>query len=562
VLAAWMLYTVIVSALIGLAAVALERARSVIGRPARWIWAAAVVLALGLTLAPWVLPGGEWGLPARGSSGSVDGEELLAGSALSRIPGAIEVPSSGFLSRLDRPLAWAWAGGVLALLGWLGAATVVLRRRLRGWERVRMGGREVLVSSDTGPALLGVLRTRVVLPRWCLDLPEEATELVLAHEDEHRRAGDTGLVFGATTAALLLPWNLPLWWMLRRLRTAVEVDCDARVLDRFPGRRKLYGELLLLVCSRRVSPSGALATFAEHRSTLGRRIRMLSRVPEERPVRRAIILSVAGGLLIVVACLVPGPDRDVPGLTGPDGTEAARDSAEPMFTPYEVAPEVLNPGEVQQALREEYPSLLRDAGIGGVVLLHLHITEEGRVRHTALAESSGHEALDRAAERAAQAFRFSPAVNRDQEVPVWVQVPIRFEPGERQAAAAGRDVPVRGARDTPAPATDQRDPVEGPSFTPFDVAPEVLNASAVQEALQREYPSLLRDAGIGGVVMAHVFIREDGGVAEARVAEGSGHAALDQAALRVAREFRFSPAQHRGEEVSVWVQIPIRFQDG
>ena len=31
-------------------------------------------------------------------------------------------------------------------------------------------------------------------------------------------------------AVVLMPWNLPLWWQWRRLRFAIEVDCDARVL--------------------------------------------------------------------------------------------------------------------------------------------------------------------------------------------------------------------------------------------------------------------------------------------------------------------------------------------
>jgi TonB family protein len=101
-------------------------------------------------------------------------------------------------------------------------------------------------------------------------------------------------------------------------------------------------------------------------------------------------------------------------------------SEQPTFTPYEVEPEVLNREEVRQALAREYPSILRDAGIGGLVLVHFFIDEEGVVRNAVVAEGSGHAALDAAAERVAFAFRFSPALNRGQRVPVWVRVPIRF----------------------------------------------------------------------------------------------------------------------------------------
>ncbi len=39
---------------------------------------------------------------------------------------------------------------------------------------------------------------------------------------------------------------------------------------------------------------------------------------------------------------------------------------------------------------------------------------------------SGYPALDEAAQRVARMMRFSPALNRDQPVAVWVQIPITF----------------------------------------------------------------------------------------------------------------------------------------
>ena len=40
--------------------------------------------------------------------------------------------------------------------------------------------------------------------------------------------------------------------------------------------------------------------------------------------------------------------------------------------------------------------------------------------------SSRHEALDDAALKVAEVYRFSPALNRDQPVAVWVAFPITF----------------------------------------------------------------------------------------------------------------------------------------
>jgi len=100
----------------------------------------------------------------------------------------------------------------------------------------------------------------------------------------------------------------------------------------------------------------------------------------------------------------------------------------------------------------------------------------------------------------------------------------------------------------------------GPVFTPMTVSPEILNRSEVQQALIREYPSLLREAGIGGRVVVWYYISETGQVLDSRIGESSGHMPLDEAALKVAAVFRFTPAMLREERVPVWIQLPITFQ--
>lgn len=99
---------------------------------------------------------------------------------------------------------------------------------------------------------------------------------------------------------------------------------------------------------------------------------------------------------------------------------------EPGFTPMTIRPSLTNQRELQRALEREYPVILRDAGIGGTVLVHFFIDEEGTVRRTLVARSSGHASLDEAALRVASVARFTPALNLDKVVPVWIQIPISF----------------------------------------------------------------------------------------------------------------------------------------
>lgn len=99
----------------------------------------------------------------------------------------------------------------------------------------------------------------------------------------------------------------------------------------------------------------------------------------------------------------------------------------PCFTPYTTKPELKNRDEVARALVRNYPPELRDRGIGGTTLIWIYVDEQGHVRQARVKESSGQPTLDAAAIRVANAMRWSPAVNRDVTVGVWIQVPIAFK---------------------------------------------------------------------------------------------------------------------------------------
>ncbi len=121
-------------------------------------------------------------------------------------------------------------------------------------------------------------------------------------------------------------------------------------------------------------------------------------------------------------------DNPVDDLPPPPTNDGSADlSSAPVFTPMTVRPEIRNRSEVQQALMRLYPPILRDAGIGGTVVVWFFISEAGRVLDRRVSESSGRTQLDEAALQVADVFRFTPAVNREQIVQVWIQLPITFQ---------------------------------------------------------------------------------------------------------------------------------------
>jgi hypothetical protein len=80
------------------------------------------------------------------------------------------------------------------------------------------------------------------------------------------------------------PWNLPAWWQLRRLRFAIEVDCDARVLQTSIDPVS-YGEAFVAIAQYRSRPPLGAVALTEPVSQLERRIKvMLSNTPRFYPL--------------------------------------------------------------------------------------------------------------------------------------------------------------------------------------------------------------------------------------------------------------------------------------
>jgi protein TonB len=137
--------------------------------------------------------------------------------------------------------------------------------------------------------------------------------------------------------------------------------------------------------------------------------------------------------------------------------------------------------------------------------------------------------------------RFEPARIERQVTPVWVMLPVQLS---------------RALADNPQAPQDATQP----RFTPYTKKPELLNRNDVLLALVRNYPPDLRKARIGGTVTVWLYLNTDGQVEQARVHRSSNLPELDDAALRVARIMAFSPAEHQGEKVAVWITVPVVFK--
>ena len=308
-LAPWLVYAVVTSSFAAAAAVAAELLAGAWRRPRRGVWLAAIALSIGAPIliavpapAPAVESAVSSQLPASGrASGSANAVFRRRAPTGDRLAHATIAVS-------DRRLVQLWFVSSALLLALLLTGAIRLRRQVRTWRLTVIDGSEVLIAPEVGPAVIGLIRPRVVLPEWTLTLEPSARALILQHEREHIRARDSHLLLFAAVSTALLPWNLPLWFMTRRLALAVELDCDQRVL-RTAGSVREYGLILLEVVRRREARGLLLgASLIQPRGFLSRRIHAMVSYKPQRPRLASLALVAAIAGLTVAAGSIPRPE--------------------------------------------------------------------------------------------------------------------------------------------------------------------------------------------------------------------------------------------------------------
>lgn len=553
---AWMLYAAALSAALCVAALAAERALRLTGGPTRLAWALAMAASLAL---PFVLPRAA-DPPLAAVQPIVDPVATDYAIGAPTVV-SIEDPSSRSTESPSPPSAWtaiearadgampyAWGAVSGALLIALAAAGAVLARRRRGWEPAVVSGAAVLLSERTGPAVVGFVDPAIVLPRWTTEWAEPLRRLIVRHEREHVEAGDPRLLLGALVAVALMPWNPALWWQLRRLRLAVEIDCDTRTLRR-EGDVSAYGLLLLEVGRRGAGAPLPVAAFSEPRSFLERRIRvMTSRTPRNRAFRLAALALVCAGAAVGAAAL-PAPALPLSGGGSGDSApslDAALASAPGAMSGDTTLPILANVQQLSRAIDAQYPPLLRGAGIGGMATVRMRVAENGQPEDITVVSADRAE-LGQAALRAMASARFQPARVEGRAVPYRLTLPVTFQP-------EGGDPPpalIRGRFEA--------DTVPVVALESVDELPRIVNAEQMARTFERLYPPMLREAGISGQVTVRLLVRADGSVAESEVVSTT-RPELRQPALEAMRELRFRPARRGGRAVPVRIVLPFTFR--
>lgn len=229
-------------------------------------------------------------VPALSSSGSSGFRPQPAPLARLAEGDAVTTMTMGKVSASTPTLIDAWPGALLAL--WALGALFVLARgaaghwRVRQWLRQsRRAGRDLRrlgaeaaedaglprplplleTSAVGGPALVGVLRPRVLLPRGLAEQVESRVmRPLILHESMHAARRDHW-IHGALQLVRALLWFHPLAHLgLRAVARDRELLTDAAVVRRL-GRRSDYAEGILHVMRSRPLPFAAALGVADAR---------------------------------------------------------------------------------------------------------------------------------------------------------------------------------------------------------------------------------------------------------------------------------------------------------
>lgn len=326
----WMCYIIVVSMLLGLAALVFEHSAQLQKRQTRWLWVASILTSL---LVPFLATSVSFQLPQvmRREVVSPDRAVTPRPAALREFsPSDWVTASAGPVAaspQFDRVLRGGWLLASLALLSMIAYGSIQLRRRRAQWAQAQMAGATVYIAEDAGPAIVGLLRPRIVVPRWLTAAPAEQQALVVAHEQAHLDGRDAQLLMVALVALVCIPWNVPLWCQMWRLRRAIEFDCDMRVLARGHDIRS-YGEALIAVGERQSSGMTVVAAMSESKSFLEQRISNMLRKKTKWTWTTATALACLGLSLVTGAAQVSPPTARSSASNAADTAAAADGSAE------------------------------------------------------------------------------------------------------------------------------------------------------------------------------------------------------------------------------------------
>ncbi len=190
------------------------------------------------------------------------------------------------------------------LVGLIYASKIVRRAKqvdLAGTAQRLPAGTRILESADVlVPLTIGYRRPAVVLPADWKTWSDGSLVMVLAHETEHVRRGDTWVALLAAWSCVVYWFHPAAWLVRRRLAGLAELVCDDAVI-RVTGSRNEYAENLLEMAGRLTASSGRLRPAGV---AMARTANVEQRIEAILDLDRPLSRKIGGAAALLLPCIV------------------------------------------------------------------------------------------------------------------------------------------------------------------------------------------------------------------------------------------------------------------
>lgn len=410
----------------------------------------------------------------------------------------------------------------------------------------------VASSMAAVPFTFGWRRPTILIPTSLL-ASRESLRMTILHELIHIRRHDF-LLHGAARAVEAVFAINPMVWLLRRsLAYYREAACDAEVLAQPAISRKNYATLLYHFALPHPPAPHAVLSMSTPEPDLKKRILAMKNTSSSHPFTPSFIGLLLSAVLLgtavtFVACAdLAGPDLDV---------TAEKQGATPeVFVVVEQMPELVGGLEaIQEDL--QYPAIAKKAGIQGRVIVQFIVNEQGQVVEPEVIRGIGAGA-DEEALRVVQNATFEPGMQRGVPVPVKMSLPVTFKLDGTAGTVAGNG--SQGSFVFEKPQVTGTPKMDANGIYVLAEEMPTLQGGLLELQRQMQYPAVAKAAGIEGRVIVQFVIDENGRVTNPEIVRGVGHG-LDEEALRIVQQARFTPGKVDNQPVPVKMSLPLTFK--
>jgi len=374
-------------------------------------------------------------------------------------------------------------------------------------------------DDDIIPSTFGYFKPVILLPK-SLQTNSEKLNLAIRHELTHISQNDF-LSQITTICTGIFFWFHPIVHLLKReLIEYRELRCDTMVLSEQNISRKEYASLLLELLYMPNFDKELSINMAQESSNLKKRIQMITQPNIHKPIPKRLSLTLFGVIIFSTSIFMACTDMQTSEIFDNEELELMTDVDHDGTRGYHQI--LIFMGDEEQAERHME------------ALSQLNMAEENHIMSINVLKDEA--AIEKYGERGSKGV-------------IEVNTHISEEAYNSVLETLGMETED----------LDLYNPDEKEDF--FVVVEEMPQLIGGLESLasQIEYPEMARRAGIEGRVFIQFIVNEEGEVEHPRVIRGIG-GGVDEEALRVVSQAKFTPGVQRGKAVRVQYALPINFR--